>query len=107
MAVRFGLLFQNGFVIDAGVAELKSALSAWNVRLDVLNAGNLGQSASDRGGTAASVHVWDFENDVRSGGLIAARCLSRCWGIATGRGCSHRRRRPIAPDQPQNDELNE
>ena len=107
MAVRFGLLLQNGFVIDAGVAEFKSAFSSWNVRLDVLNAGNLGQRASDRGGTAASVHVRNFETDVSSGGLIATRCLSRCWGIATGRGCSNRRRRPVAPDQRQYGELNE
>ena len=91
MAVRFSLLLQNGFVIDAGVAEFKSAISAWDIRFDVFDAGNLGQSASDRGGTAASVHVRDFETDVSSGDLIATRCLSRCWGIATGRGCSNRR----------------
>ena len=63
MTVGFCVFLQLGFVVNTGVSELKGAGSIFVVSLDVDHTGDFCQIASDRGGTAASVHVGHFEAD--------------------------------------------
>lgn len=61
MGIGFCVLLKFSLEVNAWVRNLKGADSSGNIRGDVCNTLDLGQIASDRGGTAASVHVRDFE----------------------------------------------
>ena len=62
--IRLRKLRELGLVIELRIRDLESAGTASDVSLNVADTCNLGQIASDRGGTAPSVHVRDLEADI-------------------------------------------
>ncbi len=65
MFIRFGVLGQFRIVVDVWVCHFETAQTPSNIGFDIRNTVNLLQIASNRGGTAASDHVRNFERDKR------------------------------------------
>jgi hypothetical protein len=89
--VRLGELGQFRIVVDVGIGHFETAGPSADVCFDVGDAINFFQIASDRGGTATSDHVWDFEGHERELGRrrlarIRRRCLRDGSGLAAGQG---------------------
>lgn len=72
VAVRFRELCKFGFVVNVRIGNLKGTGSAGDVCLDIADASDFGQIASDRGGTATSVHVRYFQAHKRHGRIVVA-----------------------------------
>ena len=65
MLIRSGVLGQFRTVVDVWVCHFETAQTPSNVGFDIRNTVNLLQIASNRGGTAASDHVRNFQCDKR------------------------------------------
>ena len=77
--VGFGKLTENASHIDGIVSDNEAASGGVDVAFDVGNAINFGQIAPDRGGTAHSRHVWQFQNHL----LAISRSHRSCTFFAT------------------------
>ena len=84
MAVGFRELCEFGFVVNVRIGNLEGTRSPRDVGLDITDALDFGQIASDRGGTAPSRHVGHFETDQ----CDIFRHLRRLYGTSGGLGCS-------------------
>ena len=67
MRIRFGVLCKLAFVVNAWIGNFESTRSIVDVGLDIADTRDFGQIASDRGGTAMSVHVGHVEADEGDG----------------------------------------
>ena len=76
MGVSLGELIQFGFQVEVFVLELESTQILDNISFNIRNTFNLGQIASDRGGTTISNHRRQLERDE----LNAFRQLCRLTG---------------------------
>ena len=101
MAIAFCVFLQFGFVVNSGVSEFKGAGSTRDVSLDVDHTGDFCQIASDRGGTAASVHVGHFEADKCCNARIAGRTFGNDSGFVFNGWCCDGCCLPCAANQPQ------
>lgn len=61
MRVGFGELSELRLIIDVGALDSETTRAASRIRLNIGDAFNFVQIASDRGGTTASRHVRHFE----------------------------------------------
>ena len=81
MRIRGSEFLEQRLVIDFRIRQLKAAHAFGNVGANIVDARNLGQIASDRDGTAPSVHVGDVEAD----GGDAVERLCRQFNLGVGR----------------------
>ena len=65
MAVGFRELCKFGFVVNVGIRNFEGTRLTGNVGLDIADARDFSQIASDRGGTATSDHIRYFQADKR------------------------------------------
>ena len=65
MAIRFRKLCKFRLVVNVRIGNPKAGHSAGHVGFDIADACDFGQIASDRGGTAYSVHVGNIQADNR------------------------------------------
>jgi hypothetical protein len=69
VVISFGQLVQLGLQVHILIGHIELAGGRFDVGLDVRDAGNLFQIASDRSGTARSRHARELKDDeLRSGG---------------------------------------
>lgn len=83
MFVRLGQFVELGFQIETGVSKRELAQIRIGVRFDVGNPGDVGQFASNRGGTPGSRHPGQLKSDDEA---------LRRWGRSTGCGMIGERR---------------
>ena len=97
--VGFGKLAENTSYIDRLVSNNEGASGGIDVAFDVRNAFNFGQIAPDRGGTAHSRHIWQFEDHLltirRGRSRRSSTFLATCGCIPlaaqdSGQTCDHR-----------------
>ena len=103
MRIGFRELLQLGLVVNAGIGKLEGAGTRRDVSLDITDARDFGQIASDRGGTGTSEHVGHFEADKRDRRRTSiALCGCRCVAAGVGQRLGFGR----APDHCQKGQLN-